>query len=367
MIVVSSPKVSNYDEWEKQAKASRIIMNCPDEMDVKAMCAWMKRGLEPNEQAGYWKEVKEHMEKVGPIPRHIFDEKIYIVRLGAVNGALLAIKDTDVGKYFALGGEEKWYSEDPSHKLVKIVRERTDEGAEIFLNASICDDIGFRIADRLEKAMTTKDFLLLILRSRGALVSHALEQFGLRVFMYGELVSALVKGLKDLRSSKRNKAQDSVLNLNHQGHPTRTVGLGKLENGVERIPMEYGVLYIPAAQNFPLVDGFFFVDSPRKTLVGLRITTAGEHRTIPSTVKQFKNNMATYFNDWEELSRDMSWEMIYVQRADSTLITKWQRCGPVNTENLSDDEKEIVAFWKGKVHEYQFVLTTDFVNKIRAK
>ncbi|PWU89956.1 putative retrotransposon hot spot (RHS) protein [Trypanosoma cruzi] len=29
MIVVSSPKVTNYDEWEKQTKASRIIMNCP--------------------------------------------------------------------------------------------------------------------------------------------------------------------------------------------------------------------------------------------------------------------------------------------------------------------------------------------------
>ncbi|RNC35903.1 retrotransposon hot spot (RHS) protein [Trypanosoma cruzi] len=109
MIVVSSPEVSNYDEWEKQVKASRIIMNCPDEMVVKAMCAWMERGLEPDKQAGYWKEVKERMEIVGPIPRHIFDPKIYIGRLGAVNGALLAIKDTDVGKNFTLGGEEVSY------------------------------------------------------------------------------------------------------------------------------------------------------------------------------------------------------------------------------------------------------------------
>ncbi|EAN83522.1 retrotransposon hot spot (RHS) protein, putative, partial [Trypanosoma cruzi] len=153
MIVVSSPEVSNYDEWEKQLQASRIIMNCPDEMDVKAMCAWMKRGLKPNEQAGYWKEVKERMKKVGPIPRHIFDEEIYIVRLGAVDVALLAIKDTDVEEYFTLGGEKKWYSEDPSHKLVKIVRARTEKGAEIFLNAPICDDIGFRTADRLAKVI----------------------------------------------------------------------------------------------------------------------------------------------------------------------------------------------------------------------
>ncbi|PWU86976.1 putative retrotransposon hot spot protein (RHS,) [Trypanosoma cruzi] len=145
MIVVPFPKVTNYDEWEKQLKASRVIMNCPDEKEVKAMCAWMKRGLDKDEQAEYWKMVEKHMEKVGPIPRHIFDEKIYIDRLGAVNGAFLAIKPTDFGKNFTLGGEEKWYSEDPCHKLVKIVRARTEEGAEVFLNAPISFCLGRRI------------------------------------------------------------------------------------------------------------------------------------------------------------------------------------------------------------------------------
>ncbi|RNC53042.1 retrotransposon hot spot (RHS) protein [Trypanosoma cruzi] len=140
-----------------------------------------------------------------------------------------------------------------------------------------------------------------------------------------------------------------------------------MEGGVTRIPMEYGVLYIPKVENFPLVDGFFFADSPRKTLVGLQMTTASAHHTIPSTVRLFKDDMATYFNGWEELSQDMSWEMIYIQNAKSTPMSVWQRCGPVNTNNLSDAEKEIVAFWDGKVHQYQFVLTTDFVNKIREK
>ncbi|ESS60413.1 retrotransposon hot spot protein (RHS) [Trypanosoma cruzi Dm28c] len=367
MIVVSSPEVSNYDEWAKQVKASRVIMNCPEGNDVKAMCAWVKRGLEPDEQAEYWKMVETHMEKVGPIPRYSFDEKIYIVRLGAFDGALLAIKDTDVEEYFSMGGEEKWYSEDPSHKLVKIVRARTEKGAEIFLNAPICARIGFRIADRLAKVIGPKDILLLVLASRGTLASTYLEKLGLRAFMYEKFVIELAKELKELRSSKRKEAQDSVLNVNHQGHPTRTVGLKELEDVVTRIPMEYRVLYIPAVENFPLVDGFFFVDSPRKTLVGLQMTTAGEHHTIPSTVRLFKNNMAAYFEGWEELSRDMSWEIIYIQHENSKKITKWQRCGPVNTKNLSDAEKEIVAFWNGNVHEYQFVLTTDFVNKIRAK
>ncbi|RNC38814.1 retrotransposon hot spot (RHS) protein [Trypanosoma cruzi] len=129
--------------------------------------------------------------------------------------------------------------------------------------------------------------------------------------------------------------------------------------------MEYGVLYIPKVENFPLVDGFFFVDSPRRTLVGLRMTTASEHHTTTSTVRQFNERLAAYFNDWEELSRDMSWEMIYVQHADSTPMKKWQGCDVVNPNNETDAEKKIVAFWDGKVHQYQFVLTPYFVNKIR--
>ncbi|RNC40873.1 retrotransposon hot spot (RHS) protein [Trypanosoma cruzi] len=368
MIVVSSPKVSNYAKWATQVKASRIIMNCPEKDDVKAMCAWMKRGLKPDEQAGYWKKVKERMDKVGPIPRYIFDEDDYIDRMGAVNGALLAIKDTDVEEYFTLGGEEKkWYSEYPCQKLLKVVRARKVEGAEGFFNAPICSDIEFRIADRLAEKKGAKDFLLLIMASRGTLVSQLLEQLGLRAFMYEEFISALLKELNELPPPSPSKPRSSVLNVNHQGYPTRAVGLEELQGGVTRIPMEYGVLYIPAVQNFPLVEGFFFVDSPRKTLVGLQMTTAGEHHTIPSTVRLFKNNMATYFEGWEELSRDMSWEMIYIQHENSTMITNWQRCGPVNTENLSDDEKEIVAFWDGRVHQYQFMLTRDFVNKIREK
>ncbi|RNC40355.1 putative retrotransposon hot spot (RHS) protein, partial [Trypanosoma cruzi] len=223
MIVVSSPNLDNYDEWETQVQASRIIMNCSDEMDVKAMCAWMKRGLKPDKQAGYWRMVKERMDKVGPILRYIFDEGSYKDRLGAVNGALLAIKDTDVEEHFTLRGSRLWYSEDPSQKLVKVVREITKKGVEVFLNASISADIGFRIADRLEKKTGAKNLLLIILGSHGALASRALEQLGLRAFMYGELVCALVKGLKELRPPERNEARDSVLKVNHQGHPTRAV------------------------------------------------------------------------------------------------------------------------------------------------
>ncbi|PWV07313.1 putative retrotransposon hot spot protein (RHS) [Trypanosoma cruzi] len=349
MIVVSSPNLDNYDKWATQVKARRIIMNCPDEVDVKAMCAWMKRGLDKDKQAEYWRMVEKHMENVGPIPRHIFDEESYIDRLGAVDDALLAMKPTDVGKYFSLGGSNIWYFEDPCHKLVKIVREIADEGVEVFLNAPICADMGFRTADRLEKKMGAKNLLLIILGSRGALVSRTLEQLGLRAFMHEELVIALVEELNELSSPERDEAQDSVLKLNHQGHPTRTVGLAGLQGGVTRIPMEYGVLYLPKVVNFPLVDGFFFLNSPRNTLVGLRVTTAGGHHTTASTVRQFTERLAAYFNGWKKLSREMSWEIIYVQHAASKMISKWQGCDVDNSDNVSRAEsRENSAFWKEK-------------------
>ncbi|PWV07065.1 putative retrotransposon hot spot (RHS) protein [Trypanosoma cruzi] len=61
MIAVSSPKVTNYDEWAKQLQAARVIVNCPDETDVKAMCAWMTRDETPEKQAKCWKEAKKQI------------------------------------------------------------------------------------------------------------------------------------------------------------------------------------------------------------------------------------------------------------------------------------------------------------------
>ncbi|RNC42122.1 retrotransposon hot spot (RHS) protein [Trypanosoma cruzi] len=83
------------------------------------------------------------------------------------------------------------------------------------------------------------------------------------------------------------------------------------------------------------------------TLVGLRMTTAGGHHTTASTVRQFTECLAAYFNGWEESSRDMSWEIIYVQHADSMPMNDWQRCDAVNSNNVSKKEnKGIAAFWR---------------------
>ncbi|RNE97342.1 retrotransposon hot spot (RHS) protein [Trypanosoma cruzi] len=97
------------------------------------------------------------------------------------------------------------------------------------------------------------------------------------------------------------------------------------------------------------------MDSKPMTLIGLRMATAGGHHTTASTVRQFTECLAAYFNGWEELSREMSWEMICVQHADSTPLSDWQRCDVVNSNNMSKKEEsnEIAAFWDEKVRQYQ--------------
>ncbi|RNC35300.1 retrotransposon hot spot (RHS) protein [Trypanosoma cruzi] len=140
------------------------------------------------------------------------------------------------------------------------------------------------------------------------------------------------------------QAKPCVLKLAPELHPKGDEGLlpSEYEKTIRKI--KYGVLYKPVAQNFPLVDAFFFVKSNPRTLVGLQITTAGGHHTIPSTVKQFNERMAEYCNGWEKFSRQLLWDIIYVQHADSTPMNDWRRCGPVKTNNLSPAEKKIVAF-----------------------
>ncbi|RNC47433.1 retrotransposon hot spot (RHS) protein [Trypanosoma cruzi] len=124
--------------------------------------------------------------------------------------------------------------------------------------------------------------------------------------------------------------------------------------------IKHRLLCVPAGASFPLVDGFFLMDSNPMTLVGLRITTAGGHHTTASTVRQFTECLAAYCNGWEELSRDMSSEIIYVQRADSTPLNDWRRCDVVNPNNVSDDEgREIAAFWKEKVRPYQVSISSE--------
>ncbi|RNC34260.1 retrotransposon hot spot (RHS) protein [Trypanosoma cruzi] len=105
----------------------------------------MRRDGTAQEQAEYWRMLKEHMYKVGPIPRYIFDANEFVAHSAAIEDALDGIKSRDGEKQFTDGGVRLWDSENPSQKLVRVVRARGEVGAEGFLNAPISVCLGRRI------------------------------------------------------------------------------------------------------------------------------------------------------------------------------------------------------------------------------
>ncbi|EKF28186.1 retrotransposon hot spot (RHS) protein, putative, partial [Trypanosoma cruzi marinkellei] len=192
-------------------------------------------------------------------------------------------------------------------------------------------------------------FLNLLLASRDIMFPIFFEYLALKSFMESAFVKMMAKKLTELERPTGRQAKPCVLKLNPKLHPKGYEGLlpSEYETAIRKI--KYGVLYKPWVTNFPLVDASFFVKSNPMTLVGLQMTTASQHHTKTSTVKQFNERLAAYFEDWEELSREMPWEIIYVQHADSKPMKKWQRCGVVDADKMSGEEKEIKAFWNGKV------------------
>ncbi|KAF5215996.1 hypothetical protein ECC02_011279 [Trypanosoma cruzi] len=183
--------------------------------------------------------------------------------------------------------------------------------------------------------------------------------------------SALVKtiGTKttEFEPPTGRQAKPCVLKLAPELHPKGDEGLlpSEYEKPIRKI--KYGVLYKPAVTNFPLVDIFFFLVSNPMTLVALRMTTAGRHHTTVSTARQFTECLAAYFSGWEELSRDMSWEIIYLQRADSTPMNGWQRCDVVNSNNNTDAEhREMAVFWREKVRQYPVLILSGDIGRDKA-
>ncbi|PWU98802.1 putative retrotransposon hot spot protein (RHS,) [Trypanosoma cruzi] len=207
-------------------------------------------------------------------------------------------------------------------------------------------------------------FFSFVLGMKKVLQSEALERYSLKVFLRVEFVTSIVKDLKELPPPSPSKPRSSVLKLNPHGYPTEAAAITELRFIDSPEKLKYRVLYIPTIPNFPLLDGFFFMDSPRRTLVGLQMTTARAHHTKTSTVRQLAECLAKYFDGWEEFAQGLSWDIIYIQHANSTPMKKWQRCDYVNPRNKTDAEKEIVAFWDGKVHQYQVILKGKFPEAI---
>ncbi|EAN94562.1 putative retrotransposon hot spot (RHS) protein [Trypanosoma cruzi] len=360
MVLVSPPLEGNYKEWVKRSGATKIVMNCPGESDVKAMCVWMRRHQPVREQAEYWHVVKGQMDEVGPIPRYIFDERKYDNWVQRCHKIVDEATSSVILQYSGLGCGVSWDCKKVLYWLARVVRVRDGRfGFEFFFNLPVSAHLGNKTLFKSAKLMQQHDFNLLISELTDYLISENFGRSTVFAFLNGSFVRAIGRRLRELRPSPQRQSHCCALAVYSQERSAGHHVLPPLEHFSERIDVECGVLYVTEVENFPLVDAFFFVKLNPMTLVGLRMATAGGHHTTASTARQFTECLAEYFNGWDELSRKLSWEIIYVQHADSTPMNDWQRCDVVDANNVSDDEKKIAAFWNEKVRQYQVSISSE--------
>ncbi|ESS61726.1 retrotransposon hot spot (RHS) protein [Trypanosoma cruzi Dm28c] len=257
------------------------------------------------------------MDKLGPILRYIFDEGDYKYWIGNCHNLVDRTTSWGIQRYFVFGAFKLWEGNNALEYLARVVRVRGKTGgSEILFNVPVSAHLGNKTLFKSAKLMQQHDFNFLISGLTVYLISENFGRSTVFAFLNGSFVRAIERRLRELRPSPQRQSHRCALAVYSQERPTRHHVLPPLEHFSERIDVECGVLYIPAVENFPLVDGFFFMDSNPMTLVGLRMATAGGHHTTTSTVRQFTEYLAAYFNDREGLSQELSWEIIYVQHAD---------------------------------------------------
>ncbi|RNE97393.1 retrotransposon hot spot (RHS) protein [Trypanosoma rangeli] len=180
-IILSSPHEDNFKQCAEHAGAIKIIMNSPDENNVKAMCAWRTRNTTEEEQVEYWRRMHMRMDDVGPIPRCIF--QFNKDRVEEIKDILAGIDASNAVHYGMVGGREMWPSNDASHKLVKVVRLITQKDVEEFVDLPVCFSIGNKLIGRLLEVDEENDIIFRILKCRKELLADASGRYTLLAFL----------------------------------------------------------------------------------------------------------------------------------------------------------------------------------------
>ncbi|ORC83877.1 retrotransposon hot spot (RHS) protein, partial [Trypanosoma theileri] len=342
--------------------AKCIVMNCPTVREIKAICAWEKRN-QSNELENYWREIKERINNIGPLPRFIFSDGAYEGRCFRVQDTLDRIKKPTVSEYMdILRGDGEWKDNSPSHKLVKIYRLAIDD-VDLPRNETFTNELSKKIFVRVIE-ICHAPYLKFFFTDRGLFIAEHFEKLGVIAFINREFVTALGEVLTIIQPPESRRKQKSVLQQR---------GLvAYASNGYDLFPssindvsrkIEYNKLYRPSPSNFPLVDGFYFVKSEeeRVTLIGIQTTTAKRHETTVTAVIEFNKYLKNCFSDWTDVSKKVSWEIIYLQPYDTDerrRIKGWQKCTSKNSGKYTVEQKNATAkFWNEKVNQYQVNLS----------
>ncbi|EKG05868.1 retrotransposon hot spot (RHS) protein, putative [Trypanosoma cruzi] len=234
MIVVTSPNTNNYESWAEQMGAEQIIINCPDESDVRAMCIWKEHNGQVEEEAGeeadYWKKVNGRMDKVGPLLRCVFDQSVYKDRIDSCESVVNKMILRDTNYYSVLGTDKMCEGSHVSHKLVKVVRVRGEDGSELPYNALISSHLAELTLCKLAELMVTNDFNLLVLAIKDDLLSKALEDLSLFAFLGAAFVNAIIPKLTELKLENDAPPHRCALRAHPHERPFKPCLLECLEN-----------------------------------------------------------------------------------------------------------------------------------------
>nr|CCC94449.1 unnamed protein product [Trypanosoma congolense IL3000] len=377
-IVLASPKKSNYEKWSSQRAGGtrHIIIDCYEEAEFRAVLSWERhvlssKNIELKNRNDTilkdWEMVKERIHTVGPVPRYVLgSEDSFKGRASSMRNTLKSLRYADLENFlWKLESEDGWVDESATHKIVMLLRTLPGETGDCRNHI-----ISFHMWKEL-LTMIFRYFCRTTLRSSVLISSEehcamTLEAEGLRAFTLANVVDGIVARLEYLpRKGKANDHHTSVL--------TRASALGRVPSTFQYfssadrgLSLEPKQLYKPLVTNFPVVDGFFLVDAVgssgstkrgagrlKRTMVMLQITKASSHHTTTSKVGKFRRFMTVVFPEWARIEKELSYELIYVQHADSSPIGERQNCSS-GTEVGSGGN---AAFWDA-VAQFQVRLSS---------
>nr|CCC46586.1 putative retrotransposon hot spot protein (RHS) [Trypanosoma vivax Y486] len=401
-VVLTSPDVNHYEQWMKDRNDKLIYVNCDDERDLKAFVAWQKlfplgqdAGITDElckEISDEWKRVKQRIEQVGPLPRFVLNAGSYESRHSQIDKAINDITLNNKAPYMGiLRMSSEWQSDHVSHKLVKLVRVPGSLNDETYRCVPLSSDIHERVHRRMLKIVEENWMLLGGLVSADCRSAVLLELLAFDAFCYSDVTRAVVDKLVYLQRNGEECKKSALAKFNEKQLRLKSSKcLGTAENSFVK-KCKYYVLYKPSVGNFPVVDGFFFVEGhgtsgeraavraahscdahQPKTIVLLQATKARSHHTETGKLLKLKAILRRAFRNWADFSKNMRWEIVYVQHPDAQLFKKRQRCDRTKVKKNGDetaeeyDERQAAhdaeqVFWETEVDQYAVKLVDDLL------
>nr|AAL14359.1 RHS1 [Trypanosoma brucei] len=365
-IVLSSPDIKQFYEWSKQNRALHIYINCDTLKDLEAIhiSRWGKiapaYGWNPSDAKekieSEWQEIQDRIPIVGPLLRHIVDSASFTRQCDLIEEAINEMSDVKKESYAKVfQNAATWQTRKASHRLVRVVRvKKGNLLCDSYLCTPLSSYTGQVILDFLRPWLLNKYAAMSALLSNRAIAAYMFEKSGIEALSHENTLIELAKELRGLPYTG-DQIQHSVLQV-LQGPRL----IGPLIEVPEDVPIvagaeiQYMKLYKPQSRSFPVVDAFFFVENP-KTFVGLQYTISGRHPCSTGGLFKMKRCLQSYFRRWDNFSRGMVWEIIYVQRVDSEIFTKPQCCERT-IEDGGQNNKVEERFWREKVRQFSVSL-----------